>query len=168
MGQLLILKWSWVQRQWWDWLALPTIASQWAHPCAPRVCRPWVLRAVCLNQWRCPSHSQSQLTVTLSNPEERCRGTTVFFFFLNQRFLFCFTFLGLYTWSIHWRCTVFVFFLAFVRSIDVPKNFTVKWATKTTVVLAWKFSESRFPYKCTVSLMQGKKIISTVSWAVKF
>uniref|UniRef100_A0A671Z4D6 protein-tyrosine-phosphatase n=1 Tax=Sparus aurata TaxID=8175 RepID=A0A671Z4D6_SPAAU len=33
---------------------------------------------------------------------------------------------------------------------DVPKNFTVKWATKTTVVLAWKFSESRSPYKCTV------------------
>uniref|UniRef100_A0A3Q1CN66 protein-tyrosine-phosphatase n=1 Tax=Amphiprion ocellaris TaxID=80972 RepID=A0A3Q1CN66_AMPOC len=32
---------------------------------------------------------------------------------------------------------------------DVPKNFTVKWATKTTVVLAWKFSESRSPYKCT-------------------
>uniref|UniRef100_A0A671Z545 protein-tyrosine-phosphatase n=1 Tax=Sparus aurata TaxID=8175 RepID=A0A671Z545_SPAAU len=33
---------------------------------------------------------------------------------------------------------------------NVPKNFTVKWATKTTVVLAWKFSESRSPYKCTV------------------
>uniref|UniRef100_A0A8C4IT32 protein-tyrosine-phosphatase n=1 Tax=Dicentrarchus labrax TaxID=13489 RepID=A0A8C4IT32_DICLA len=33
---------------------------------------------------------------------------------------------------------------------DVPKNFTVKWATKTTVVLAWKFSESRSPYKCTI------------------
>uniref|UniRef100_A0A3Q1GNN5 protein-tyrosine-phosphatase n=1 Tax=Acanthochromis polyacanthus TaxID=80966 RepID=A0A3Q1GNN5_9TELE len=32
---------------------------------------------------------------------------------------------------------------------NVPKNFTVKWATKTTVVLAWKFSESRSPYKCT-------------------
>uniref|UniRef100_A0AAQ4QPE2 protein-tyrosine-phosphatase n=1 Tax=Gasterosteus aculeatus aculeatus TaxID=481459 RepID=A0AAQ4QPE2_GASAC len=32
---------------------------------------------------------------------------------------------------------------------DVPKNFTVKWATKTTVVIAWKFSESRSPYKCT-------------------
>ncbi|XP_075896711.1 receptor-type tyrosine-protein phosphatase S isoform X4 [Nelusetta ayraudi] len=33
---------------------------------------------------------------------------------------------------------------------DVPKNFTVKWATKTTVVLAWKFTESRSPYKCTI------------------
>uniref|UniRef100_A0A3Q1CNC8 protein-tyrosine-phosphatase n=1 Tax=Amphiprion ocellaris TaxID=80972 RepID=A0A3Q1CNC8_AMPOC len=37
----------------------------------------------------------------------------------------------------------------FLSQPDVPKNFTVKWATKTTVVLAWKFSESRSPYKCT-------------------
>ncbi|XP_068176442.1 receptor-type tyrosine-protein phosphatase S isoform X3 [Antennarius striatus] len=33
---------------------------------------------------------------------------------------------------------------------DVPKNFTVRWATKTTVFLTWKFSESRSPYKCTI------------------
>ncbi|XP_008277436.1 receptor-type tyrosine-protein phosphatase S-like isoform X1 [Stegastes partitus] len=39
---------------------------------------------------------------------------------------------------------------------DVPKNFTVKWATKTTVVLAWKFSESRSPYKCTVEYNRQK------------
>uniref|UniRef100_A0A1A7X8Q7 protein-tyrosine-phosphatase n=1 Tax=Iconisemion striatum TaxID=60296 RepID=A0A1A7X8Q7_9TELE len=39
---------------------------------------------------------------------------------------------------------------------DVPKNFTVKWVTKTTVVLAWKFSESRSPYKCTVEYNRQK------------
>uniref|UniRef100_A0AAQ5ZM69 protein-tyrosine-phosphatase n=1 Tax=Amphiprion ocellaris TaxID=80972 RepID=A0AAQ5ZM69_AMPOC len=35
------------------------------------------------------------------------------------------------------------------RTVAFDPNFTVKWATKTTVVLAWKFSESRSPYKCT-------------------
>uniref|UniRef100_A0A8D3CLF9 protein-tyrosine-phosphatase n=1 Tax=Scophthalmus maximus TaxID=52904 RepID=A0A8D3CLF9_SCOMX len=39
---------------------------------------------------------------------------------------------------------------------DVPKNFTVKWATKTTVVLAWKFSESKSPYKCTIEYNRQK------------
>ncbi|TRY60380.1 hypothetical protein DNTS_025785 [Danionella cerebrum] len=29
--------------------------------------------------------------------------------------------------------------------MDVPKNFTVKLVTKTTALLSWKFSESRFP-----------------------
>uniref|UniRef100_A0A8C2ZYW4 protein-tyrosine-phosphatase n=1 Tax=Cyclopterus lumpus TaxID=8103 RepID=A0A8C2ZYW4_CYCLU len=38
----------------------------------------------------------------------------------------------------------------------VPKNFTVKWATKTTVVIAWKFSESRSPYKCTIEYNRQK------------
>ncbi|XP_054646801.1 receptor-type tyrosine-protein phosphatase S isoform X9 [Dunckerocampus dactyliophorus] len=39
---------------------------------------------------------------------------------------------------------------------NVPKNFTIKWATKTTVVLAWKFSESRSPYKCTIDYNRQK------------
>ncbi|XP_047442716.1 receptor-type tyrosine-protein phosphatase S isoform X13 [Mugil cephalus] len=39
---------------------------------------------------------------------------------------------------------------------NVPKNFTVKWATKTTVVIAWKFSESRSPYKCTIEYNRQK------------
>uniref|UniRef100_A0A3B3DW68 protein-tyrosine-phosphatase n=1 Tax=Oryzias melastigma TaxID=30732 RepID=A0A3B3DW68_ORYME len=39
---------------------------------------------------------------------------------------------------------------------DVPKNFTVKWATKTTVVLGWKFSE-RSPYKCVIEYVHQKK-----------
>ncbi|XP_029001897.1 receptor-type tyrosine-protein phosphatase S isoform X7 [Betta splendens] len=39
---------------------------------------------------------------------------------------------------------------------NVPKNFTVKWATKTTVVLAWKFSEGRSPYKCTIEYNRQK------------
>ncbi|XP_063351145.1 receptor-type tyrosine-protein phosphatase S isoform X1 [Pelmatolapia mariae] len=39
---------------------------------------------------------------------------------------------------------------------DVPKNFTVKWATKSTVVIAWKFSESRSPYKCTIEYNRQK------------
>ncbi|KAF7202504.1 receptor-type tyrosine-protein phosphatase S isoform X5 [Nothobranchius furzeri] len=39
---------------------------------------------------------------------------------------------------------------------NVPKNFTVKWVTKTTVVLAWKFSESRSPYKCTIEYNRQK------------
>ncbi len=80
MGHIVICKWSWVQRQWWDGLALPTRASHWAHPCAPWVCCPWVLRAVCLNQWRCPSHSQSQLTVTLTlQPRGTLQGINTFF-----------------------------------------------------------------------------------------
>ncbi|XP_023809966.1 receptor-type tyrosine-protein phosphatase S isoform X11 [Oryzias latipes] len=39
---------------------------------------------------------------------------------------------------------------------NVPKNFTVKWATKTTVVLGWKFSE-RSPYKCVIEYAHQKK-----------
>uniref|UniRef100_A0A3Q0RRF8 protein-tyrosine-phosphatase n=1 Tax=Amphilophus citrinellus TaxID=61819 RepID=A0A3Q0RRF8_AMPCI len=39
---------------------------------------------------------------------------------------------------------------------NVPKNFTVKWTTKTTVVIAWKFSESRSPYKCTIEYNRQK------------
>ncbi|KAL7397529.1 hypothetical protein ABVT39_023484 [Epinephelus coioides] len=39
---------------------------------------------------------------------------------------------------------------------DVPKNFTVKWATKTTVVIAWKFSDSKSPYKCTIEYNRQK------------
>lgn len=34
----------------WDGLTLSTSAGLWAHPSAPWVCHPWVLRAVCLNQ----------------------------------------------------------------------------------------------------------------------
>nr|XP_029134655.1 receptor-type tyrosine-protein phosphatase S-like [Labrus bergylta] len=49
-----------------------------------------------------------------------------------------------------------IFFLPFFLLTDVPKNFTVKWATKTTVVLAWKFSESRSPYKCTIEYNRQK------------
>ncbi|XP_047230412.1 receptor-type tyrosine-protein phosphatase S isoform X11 [Girardinichthys multiradiatus] len=39
---------------------------------------------------------------------------------------------------------------------DVPKNFTVKWATKTTVVLGWKFSDRGSPYKCTIEYNRQK------------
>uniref|UniRef100_A0A8C5DMZ1 protein-tyrosine-phosphatase n=1 Tax=Gouania willdenowi TaxID=441366 RepID=A0A8C5DMZ1_GOUWI len=39
---------------------------------------------------------------------------------------------------------------------DVPKNFTVKWATKTTVVIAWKFAGSRTPYNCTIEYNRQK------------
>ncbi|XP_077440982.1 receptor-type tyrosine-protein phosphatase S isoform X6 [Vanacampus margaritifer] len=39
---------------------------------------------------------------------------------------------------------------------NVPKNFTIKWATKTTVVLAWKFSDSRSAYKCTIEYNRQK------------
>ncbi|XP_053700769.1 receptor-type tyrosine-protein phosphatase S isoform X15 [Synchiropus splendidus] len=39
---------------------------------------------------------------------------------------------------------------------NVPKNFTVKWATKTTVVIAWKFSKSGSPYKCTIEYNRQK------------
>uniref|UniRef100_A0A3Q2FUP6 protein-tyrosine-phosphatase n=1 Tax=Cyprinodon variegatus TaxID=28743 RepID=A0A3Q2FUP6_CYPVA len=37
-----------------------------------------------------------------------------------------------------------------IDATDVPKNFTVKWATKTTVVLGWKFSDRGSPYNCTI------------------
>ncbi|KAM9763053.1 receptor-type tyrosine-protein phosphatase S isoform 7-T8 [Menidia menidia] len=39
---------------------------------------------------------------------------------------------------------------------NVPKNFTVKWATKTTVVLAWKFTKNSSPYKCTIEYNRQK------------
>ncbi|XP_028856346.1 receptor-type tyrosine-protein phosphatase S isoform X18 [Denticeps clupeoides] len=39
---------------------------------------------------------------------------------------------------------------------NVPKNFTAKLVTKTTVLLTWKFSESRHPYRCTVEYNNQK------------
>ncbi|XP_047661184.1 receptor-type tyrosine-protein phosphatase S isoform X15 [Tachysurus fulvidraco] len=39
---------------------------------------------------------------------------------------------------------------------DVPKNFTVKLVTKTTVLLAWKFSDSRYPYRCMIEYHRQK------------
>ncbi|XP_045543263.1 receptor-type tyrosine-protein phosphatase S isoform X17 [Salmo salar] len=39
---------------------------------------------------------------------------------------------------------------------DVPKNFTVKWVTKTTVLLTWKFAERRFPFRCTIEYNRQK------------
>ncbi|KAJ8418938.1 hypothetical protein AAFF_G00004370 [Aldrovandia affinis] len=39
---------------------------------------------------------------------------------------------------------------------DVPKNFTVKLVTKTTVLLTWKFPESRTPFKCTIEYNRQK------------
>uniref|UniRef100_A0A3Q2ULI3 protein-tyrosine-phosphatase n=1 Tax=Fundulus heteroclitus TaxID=8078 RepID=A0A3Q2ULI3_FUNHE len=43
-----------------------------------------------------------------------------------------------------------------VDTADVPKNFTVKWATKTTVVLGWKFANKGSPYKCTIEYNRQK------------
>ncbi|XP_023195287.1 receptor-type tyrosine-protein phosphatase S-like isoform X12 [Xiphophorus maculatus] len=40
---------------------------------------------------------------------------------------------------------------------NVPKNFTVKWATKTTIVLGWKFSDRGSPYKCMIEY-NGQKM----------
>ncbi|XP_026200610.1 receptor-type tyrosine-protein phosphatase S isoform X4 [Anabas testudineus] len=56
---------------------------------------------------------------------------------------------GPYSPSIQYRTVTF-------DPTDVPKNFTVKWATKSSVVLAWKFSESRSPYKCTIEYNRQK------------
>ncbi|XP_026091280.1 receptor-type tyrosine-protein phosphatase S isoform X21 [Carassius auratus] len=39
---------------------------------------------------------------------------------------------------------------------NVPKNFTVKLVTKTTVLLTWKFSDSRFPYRCMIEYNRQK------------
>lgn len=91
------------------------------------------------------AHSPTQRNV--------CRGTTTFIF-LKTTF-------SLFTVSLSVPLSkgalsvLFCFLLAFFYSTDVPKNFTVKWATKTTVLLAWKFYESRAPYKCTVSDDRG-------------
>uniref|UniRef100_A0A8C1T8A8 protein-tyrosine-phosphatase n=1 Tax=Cyprinus carpio TaxID=7962 RepID=A0A8C1T8A8_CYPCA len=38
----------------------------------------------------------------------------------------------------------------------VPKNFTVKLVTKTTVLLTWKFFDSRFPYRCMIEYNRQK------------
>ncbi|XP_067271384.1 receptor-type tyrosine-protein phosphatase S isoform X34 [Pseudorasbora parva] len=39
---------------------------------------------------------------------------------------------------------------------NVPKNFTVKLVTKTSVLLTWKFSDSRFPYRCMIEYNRQK------------
>ncbi|XP_041745678.2 receptor-type tyrosine-protein phosphatase S isoform X5 [Coregonus clupeaformis] len=39
---------------------------------------------------------------------------------------------------------------------NVPKNFTVKWVTKTTVLLTWTFVERRFPFRCTIEYNRQK------------
>ncbi|XP_067085608.1 receptor-type tyrosine-protein phosphatase S, partial [Osmerus mordax] len=39
---------------------------------------------------------------------------------------------------------------------DVPKNFTVKWVTKSTVLLTWKFTQTKFPFKCTIEYNRQK------------
>ncbi|KAJ8374391.1 hypothetical protein SKAU_G00049710 [Synaphobranchus kaupii] len=39
---------------------------------------------------------------------------------------------------------------------DVPKNFTVKLVTKTTVLLTWKFLESHTPFRCTIEYNRQK------------
>ncbi|XP_016330004.1 receptor-type tyrosine-protein phosphatase S-like isoform X22 [Sinocyclocheilus anshuiensis] len=39
---------------------------------------------------------------------------------------------------------------------NVPKNFTVKLVTKTTVLLTWRFSDSRFPYRCMIEYHRQK------------
>ncbi|XP_023699356.1 receptor-type tyrosine-protein phosphatase S isoform X5 [Paramormyrops kingsleyae] len=39
---------------------------------------------------------------------------------------------------------------------NVPKNFTVKFVTKTTVLLMWKFPESRHPFRCSVEYNRQK------------
>ncbi|KAK9967134.1 hypothetical protein ABG768_001546 [Culter alburnus] len=38
----------------------------------------------------------------------------------------------------------------------VPKNFTVKLVTKTTVLLTWKFPEIRFPFRCMIEYNRQK------------
>ncbi|XP_059399096.1 receptor-type tyrosine-protein phosphatase S-like isoform X17 [Carassius carassius] len=39
---------------------------------------------------------------------------------------------------------------------NVPKNFTVKLVTKTTVLLTWKFFDNRFPYRCMIEYNRQK------------
>ncbi|XP_055796814.1 receptor-type tyrosine-protein phosphatase S isoform X8 [Salvelinus fontinalis] len=46
--------------------------------------------------------------------------------------------------------------LVVTKGADVPKNFTVKWVTKTTVLLTWKFVERRFPFRCTIEYNRQK------------
>ncbi|XP_042177876.1 receptor-type tyrosine-protein phosphatase S-like isoform X16 [Oncorhynchus tshawytscha] len=46
--------------------------------------------------------------------------------------------------------------LVVTKGADVPKNFTVKWVTKTTVLLTWKFAERRFPFRCTIEYNRQK------------
>lgn len=54
--------------------------------------------------------------------------------------------------SLQSSCTCFSQFVSSIHFwTDVPKNFTVKLVTKTTVLLTWKFSDSRSPYRCMVS-----------------
>lgn len=111
-------------------------------------CCPSVLCTVCLNQWHCLSHSQSQLTFALTlQPRGTLRGKRVFCIFT------------LIPLPVPFADYLFfpVSFFCLSAETDVPKNFTVKWATKTTVVIAWKYNQ-RSPFNCTVSLETGIKV----------
>ncbi|XP_055718181.1 receptor-type tyrosine-protein phosphatase S-like isoform X9 [Salvelinus fontinalis] len=46
--------------------------------------------------------------------------------------------------------------LVVTKGADVPKNFTVRWVTKTTMLLTWKFAERRFPFRCTIEYNRQK------------
>uniref|UniRef100_A0A673NCY8 protein-tyrosine-phosphatase n=1 Tax=Sinocyclocheilus rhinocerous TaxID=307959 RepID=A0A673NCY8_9TELE len=50
--------------------------------------------------------------------------------------------------------------VAYEAGTDVPKNFTVKLVTKTTVLLTWRFSDSRFPYRCMVSKLMNPVLMT--------
>uniref|UniRef100_A0A4W5QNX0 protein-tyrosine-phosphatase n=1 Tax=Hucho hucho TaxID=62062 RepID=A0A4W5QNX0_9TELE len=58
---------------------------------------------------------------------------------------------GPYSPPIQYRTVAFETGMAYV-----PKNFTVKWVTKTTVLLTWKFAERRFPFRCTIEYNRQK------------
>ncbi|KAI4873272.1 hypothetical protein NFI96_003080, partial [Prochilodus magdalenae] len=55
---------------------------------------------------------------------------------------------GPYSPSVQYRTVAF--------ETDVPKNFTVKLVTKTTVLLTWRFYDSRSPYRCTIDYSRQK------------
>lgn len=117
MGHLLILNWSWLRRQWWDGLALPTMASQRVHSCAPWVCRPWVLRAVCLNQLPLSQPITAHRYTHSPTLRDVAGEQQLFFFFLKPKVLLLVPFpWSLYVFDslIHCLCffvCLFVFFL---------------------------------------------------------
>lgn len=163
MGQLLIIKCSWFKdNDELGWHYPRWLASRYTLVLHGFVVHESYVLCVLTNRVALLTANHSSLLHSLSYPEERCRGRTAFFFFFflkkqkrKIRFLYLFPFLSdvkmVHSLMIH--PLSFFLLLAFVHSTDVPKNFTVKWATKSTVVIAWKFSESRSPYKCTVSIM---------------
>lgn len=63
------------------------------------------------------------------------------------------------------RCSpFFVFCHLFALVSDVPRNFSVNLATKTSVLLTWEFPEGSNPYRFTVGAAAACPHAGALTW----